>query len=93
MPGAPLFALMVGNGVRHRRNCDKLYRWENDSHHLFLPWMFPHHHPPPFMGAIFPLHRCHVMQVTSRDGESVPLTVVHRKGLEMDGSSRLLLYG
>ncbi|CAN0466039.1 unnamed protein product, partial [Discosporangium mesarthrocarpum] len=33
------------------------------------------------------------LEAMSKDGESVPLTVVHRKGLPRDGDNPLLLHG
>ena len=38
---------------------------------------------------------CYTTQVASRhgDGETVPLTIVHRRGMKLDGGNRLLLHG
>ena len=36
---------------------------------------------------------CYTVQVASHDGEKVPLTIAHRRGLGMNGGNRLLLHG
>ena len=38
-------------------------------------------------------YECERIEVTARDGESVPVTLLYRAGLKMDGSAPCLLYG
>ncbi|CAN0443090.1 unnamed protein product, partial [Hapterophycus canaliculatus] len=38
-------------------------------------------------------YSCYTTRVASEDGEMVPLTIVHRTGMALDGSNRLLLHG
>ncbi|CAN0008226.1 unnamed protein product [Ectocarpus fasciculatus] len=45
---------------------------------------------PPFDGRDY---SCYTTQVPSHDREMVPLTIVHRRGIELDGKNRLLLHG
>ncbi|CAM9320550.1 unnamed protein product [Ectocarpus sp. 6 AP-2014] len=38
-------------------------------------------------------YSCYTTRVPSHDREMVPLTIVHRRGIELDGKNRLLLHG